>query len=151
MTAIPSDGITLVRNLHRLWSTGDKALIPLIYHVDFVAYWPPSSTIPVRKGRDAVEQGIDAVRGGFPDWEEHVEDIFGVNDRIADRFRTTGTHRGAFAGIAATGRRVDFMELGLYRIADGLIVEQWCLFDEIARLRQLGVDDQYAINIIRGR
>jgi ketosteroid isomerase-like protein len=150
MSGPSTEGVALVERLHRLWSTGDKSLIAATYHVDFVAYWPPSAAVPIRRGRDAVERGVDAIRGGFPDWEEHVEDIFGVDDRVADRFRSTGTHRGSFAGIERTGNCVDFMELGLYRIADGLIIEQWCLFDEVARLRQLDVDGDYAARLIRG-
>jgi predicted ester cyclase len=145
-----TDGIALVRRLHQFWSTGDKTLISSIYHQNFVAYWPPSSAVPVRHGREAVERGVDAVRLGFPDWQEMVEDIFATEDRVADRFRTQGTHKGLFAGLVASGRRVDFVELGMYRIADGLIIEQWCLFDEIARLRQLGVSDEQAISFVRG-
>lgn len=150
MSSVPGQGVALVRSLHQLWSTGDKALIPSIYHNDFVAYWPPSASVPIRRGRDAVERGLDAIRTGFPDWHEQVEDVFGIDDRVADRFRSTGTHRARFAGIEPTGNQVDFMELGLYRIADGLIIEQWCLFDEIARLRQLGLDDDQALRIVRG-
>lgn len=150
MTGVVDDGVGLVERLHRLWSTGDKTLIPTIYHEDFVAYWPPSAAVPVRVGREAVERGLDAVRTAFPDWHEQVEDVFGVGDRVADRFRSTGTQQGVFAHIPPRGRAVDFVELGLYRIADGLIVEQWCLFDEIARLRQLDVDDATAVRFIRG-
>ncbi|OBX17612.1 hypothetical protein A9995_15435 [Erythrobacter sp. QSSC1-22B] len=125
-------------------------MIAGIYHPKFIAHWPPSAPIPRREGREAVERGVRSVRIGFPDWTEHVEDIFAADDRVADRFRSTGTHEGNFAGIPASGNKIDFMELGLYRIIDGLIIEQWCLFDEIGRLRQMGVNSEQAARAVLG-
>jgi len=57
---------------------------------------------------------------------------------VAMLWRITGTHRGNFYGIQATGKKVDFLELGYFRLSDGKIAEGWFMADEAGLLRQLG-------------
>lgn len=135
--------IELAEALHELWSTGNLDLVDRVYAPDFVAHWPPSSEVPERRGTEGIRFGVERIRTAFPDWHEHVLDIFGSGDRVTSRYVSTGTHRGNFWGIPATGRRVEIHEISIYRCADGRIVEQWCMFDELARLQQLGVDESY--------
>lgn len=142
MTSGP-EGERLVRALHRIWSTGDEAAIPEVYAEDFVGYWPASSPAPIRAGRAAVRDGLRRVRLGFPDWREDVHDIFAAGDRVASRFVASGVHLGPFGGLEPTGRRVEIQEISTFRIAGGRIVEQWCAYDELARLRQIGADAAY--------
>ena len=49
----------------------------------------------------------------------------------------TGTHRGAFLGVAATGRAVTLTELALYRVENGLIGRVWVAADNATLLDQL--------------
>ncbi len=128
----------LIRRLHEIWSTGDTAAVEAVYAVDFVAHFPPSSRMPERCGLEAVRQGIAGIRSAFPDWREHIEELVEEGDRVASRYTSTGTHRGAFWGIAATGRQVRVAEISIYRIAGGKVAEQWCMLDELARMQQLG-------------
>ena len=48
-----------------------------------------------------------------------------------------GTHQGPLYGIAATDRKIEVLEVGQWRITDGLISEAWFFVDELALLRQL--------------
>lgn len=57
---------------------------------------------------------------------------------VAVRFRVIATHRGAFAGIPASGRHVDFTGMVFYRIADGRIAETWLQPDTASLLGQIG-------------
>lgn len=52
------------------------------------------------------------------------------------RFR--GTHAGDFLGFAATGRTVEYVSHEFYRIADGLIAEEWICSDLATLFGQLG-------------
>jgi predicted ester cyclase len=58
-------------------------------------------------------------------------------DYIATHFTVTGTHRGAFQGIEATGRRVAISEFTLYRLEDGKFAEVWDLADMDGVMRQI--------------
>jgi predicted ester cyclase len=50
-------------------------------------------------------------------------------DWIAGHFLLSGTHRGPFLGVPATGRSVTAREFALYRIEDGRIAEDWEALD----------------------
>lgn len=80
------------------------------------------------------------LRGAFPDRSDFIEEMVADGDRVGMRWRLTGTHRGELFGIAATGRKIDIWELGVFRLANGRITEGWFMADEIGLLRQLGVN-----------
>jgi predicted ester cyclase len=48
-----------------------------------------------------------------------------------------GTHKGSFAGLKATGRRIDAMAFQLYRIQNGQLAEHWEVADFSTLLRQI--------------
>jgi hypothetical protein len=81
--------------------------------------------------------GVGRIRTAFPDWYEQVVDVFGSGDTVASRYVSTGTHTGTFWGIEPTGRRIEIQEISIVRIANDRIVEQWCMFDDLARLQLL--------------
>lgn len=66
-------------------------------------------------------------------------------DRVALRWRMTGTHTGELAGPTMTlppsGRRLDIVGTSFYRLQDGLIHEVWETLDLMDFLRQLGALD----------
>jgi len=128
----------LVRRLHELWSTGEVARIPEIFHPDFSGHWPRSSRKPERRGLAEVQSGLLSTRSAFPDWHETVVDMVAEGDRVATRYISTGTHRGEFWGIGPTGIKVTVHEMSIYRIAEDRVIEQWCCIDELDRLIQLG-------------
>ena len=59
------------------------------------------------------------------------------NDKVWGIFRVVGTHTGSLYGIPATGRHIDVVEVGLWRIEDGLIAEAWYFGDELGLLEAL--------------
>jgi steroid delta-isomerase-like uncharacterized protein len=90
-----------------------------------------------QRGREAWRQGVEMMKHAFPDLHAHIEDIFGSQDKVAVRLRFRGTHSGEFLGIPATGRTVEYVSHEFYRIADGLIAEEWICSDMATLLRQL--------------
>jgi predicted ester cyclase len=74
----------------------------------------------------------------FPDWHWEIRHLVVDGDYIALHFTVTGTHRGVFQGIEATGRRVTTSEFTLYRVEDGKFAEVWDLTDMEAVMRQIG-------------
>ena len=88
-------------------------------------------------GRETWRQGFEMMKRAFPDLQAHIEDIFGAGDKVAVRLRFRGTHCGDFLGIPATGRTIEYVSHEFYRIADGLITEEWICSDMATLLRQL--------------
>lgn len=62
------------------------------------------------------------------------------DDKVWGIFRVVGTHTGSLYGIPATGRHVDVIEVGLWRVENGRIAEAWYFGDELGMLRALGVN-----------
>ncbi len=60
-------------------------------------------------------------------------------DQVAERFSTSGTHRGEFQGVPPTGKRVEFTGTSIFTIRDGKIVEERTSTDLLALMSQLGV------------
>ena len=88
-------------------------------------------------GRDVWRHGFELMKSAFPDLQAHIEDIFAAGDKVAVRVRFRGTHAGEFLGFAATGRTVEYASHEFYRIADGLIAEEWICSDMATLLGQL--------------
>jgi steroid delta-isomerase-like uncharacterized protein len=78
------------------------------------------------------------VKHAFPDLQAHIEDIVAAEDKVAVRLRFRGTHCGEFLGIPATSRTIEYVSHEFYRIADGLLAEEWICSDMTTLLRQLG-------------
>jgi len=68
---------------------------------------------------------------------ESTEAYEAARDKVAVRVRFRGTHTGEFLGFAATGRTVEYVSHEFYRIAGGLIAEEWICSDTATLLRQL--------------
>jgi predicted ester cyclase len=72
----------------------------------------------------------------FPDFRWELQHLIIEGDWLAARFHDTGTHRGVFQGVAATGRTVSTPEFAMYRVADGKITEVWgAVGDVLSQLR----------------
>jgi predicted ester cyclase len=104
-----------------------------------------TSTIKVNDvpiDRAAVTAQFVPLISAFPDWQWEIRHIVVGSDYIAAHFTVTGTHRGAFQGIGATGRRVTISEFTLYRVEDSKFAAVWDLADMDAVMRQIrqGVD-----------
>jgi predicted ester cyclase len=54
------------------------------------------------------------------------------------RVTLSGTHTGEFLGFAPTGRTVEYVSHEFYRVADGLIAEEWICSDTATLMRQIG-------------
>ena len=76
-------------------------------------------------------------REAFPDARFEIEDLLADGDRVAVRYTMTGTHGGAFMGIAPSGRKVSRASMAVFRIARGKIAEGWVIADQSGLMQQL--------------
>jgi steroid delta-isomerase-like uncharacterized protein len=75
----------------------------------------------------------------FPDIKASVEDMIAVGDKVATRWKITGTHQAGLQGIPATGKKVNLTGIIISRVKDGKVVEEWEAFDQLSLMQQLGV------------
>lgn len=76
---------------------------------------------------------------GFPDDRVEIELLVAEADVVCYRARETGTHKGEFLKIPATGKSAKWTEIQFLRIANGKVVEHWVDVDVYGWFIQLGV------------
>lgn len=104
---------------------------------DFVRHSTAAGPTGLR-GRAALVRFLQGEREAFPDAHETVEDIVAEGDRVAVRHRFTGTQLGPLGRLPPSGRRLTADYLAIYRVVDGVVVEAWAEWDNLAGLVQLG-------------
>ena len=89
------------------------------------------------RGVESFKGRAAAVRAAFAEIEIHVEDLVVDGDAIAWRWALTGTHVGAFAGVAPTGRRVTLRGVNFQRLRGDRVVEHWTMVDVFGATQSL--------------
>jgi steroid delta-isomerase-like uncharacterized protein len=117
------------------WNVGHVDALDRIMGPEYVRH----DNNGTRVGLDEHKRRILALRAAFPDLNSVVEDIFGERDRIAIRWTATGTHRGEYLGVPATGRPVTINGISLGRIHARRIVEEWVTWDPLQMLFALDI------------
>jgi steroid delta-isomerase-like uncharacterized protein len=120
---------------HRSVNTHDAQAVAQWFAPDGIQRRPTA----VAQGRDAVREGAAAIFEAFPDFHVRVRDLFTAGDRTCVECTYTGTHKGDFAGIPATGRTIELDGCFVFRWnEDGLVQEENIYFDNATILMQLG-------------
>ena len=91
------------------------------------------------QGREGLKELVGTMRAAFPDIHWVVEEMVAEGDMVASRFTWTGTHRGEFLGVPATGRRVVVKGMVIDELAGGKMSKSRILMDSLGMMQQLGV------------
>ncbi|MFI6502571.1 ester cyclase [Nonomuraea typhae] len=104
------------------------------------AYMAPEAVVH-RRGMAhlAVRSGGPYRPEGIPDRYDEVLAMIAKGDRVWAVWTVRGTHAGTLFGQAATGRPVEVLEVGIWRLSGGKVVEAWFFADEYALAQTLGI------------
>ena len=91
-----------------------------------------------RQGREGLKEVLRMMRAAFPDIHWMVEEMVAEGDTVASRFTWTGTHRGEFLGVPATGRSVVVKGMVLDQLVGGKMSKSRILMDSLGMMQQLG-------------
>jgi steroid delta-isomerase-like uncharacterized protein len=127
--------MTIERIPLEILNRGNFDLVDELYSPDYVEHTPQPGVPPTREG---FKQVARALREAFPDLHYSIEDTIESGNKVVHRLQGTGTMRGDFMGIPATGKRATWTEIHIGRVADGKLVEHWGLVDQLGMLVQLG-------------
>jgi steroid delta-isomerase-like uncharacterized protein len=92
-----------------------------------------------RAGREGLKEVLGGMRAAFPDMHWVVEEMVAEGNTVVTRFTWTGTHRGAFLGVPATGRSVAVKGVVIDELAGGKMSKSRILMDTLGMMQQLGV------------
>ena|SRR5271156_4667817 len=79
----------------------------------------------------------DMLRPAFPDLTVTIHDQVAEGNEVVTRKSYTGTHRGTFLGVQATGKAVQFPVIDILKLRGGRYVEHWACADLLGLLGQL--------------
>jgi C-1 hydroxylase len=88
-------------------------------------------------GLEQLKKVSGSIRQVFPDFRCIIDELLAEGDKVFSRVMVTATQCGEYDGVAATGRKVKFGIMMVSRIANGKIVEDWTLSDDLSLLKQI--------------
>jgi predicted ester cyclase len=89
-------------------------------------------------GPEQLMELIAGIKAGIPDFTFEIEKAIATeDDHVAIIFRMSGHHLAEFYGAAPTGRFMQIKGMGMYRLVDGRIEDNWQLLDTLGMMTQL--------------
>jgi steroid delta-isomerase-like uncharacterized protein len=125
-----------VRFVEELFNRGNIAVVDELMAPDFMEreLLPPG----IPQGREGVKVLTTMFRSAFPDFKATIEDIIAEGDKVVIRMTWSGTQKGEFMGIPASGKRISIGVIDIIRITNGKVVEHWGQMDSMSLMQQLG-------------
>jgi steroid delta-isomerase-like uncharacterized protein len=126
---------SVIRRFYEEINKGNLDVINDLASETFVEHEEFPGLAPSREG---VRQLFQMFRDAFSDFAIVTDDMVAEGDKVFVRAHMTGTHRGEFMGIAATGRSINVPFADIVRFENGKVVEHWGITDTGAMMQQLG-------------
>ncbi len=122
----------------QIWNEGKVDLVEKYYSKSFKGHY---SFFPWEdEGPRQIRKVVENVRTSFPDYKETIQQIIEADEWVTVRLTITGTNTGPNPfSSKPTGKRIEFEEILICRVADGKIQEQWGSPDTAGMLKQLGL------------
>lgn len=119
----------VVRRLAQAINSGNFEDLDNVLSPDYVRHDPNPLLEDV--GREEYKTAFLKLRNAFPDAKWTLEELLSDGDRVIGRWTFCGTQTGAFFNIPPSGKKVTYPILAIYRIQDGMILEDWHIFHSI--------------------
>jgi steroid delta-isomerase-like uncharacterized protein len=142
MASMPTDNAAIIRRfIDEVINRGRYDICDEIVAQDFLELDPLPGQ---RQGREGLKEIIAMMRSAFPDIHWVTDESISSGDKVVTRFTWTGTHRGDFLGIPATGRPVTVKGVVIDRLTESRMADSRILMDTFSLMMQLGVIPQPA-------
>ncbi|MGD9893119.1 MAG: ester cyclase [Dehalococcoidia bacterium] len=122
-----------------VWSQGNLDAVDEIFAADYLDHVVQGPEPRVVQGPEAFKQVVATFRTAFPDLHYTIDDLIATGDKVVTRFAARGTHRGAFMGLAPTGKSIAYTGIDIGRFENGRLAEAWASYDALGLLQQLGL------------
>ena len=129
------------RFVEELWNERRLEVADAIFDKDCVTHQLRSG-VPVEavpRGPQAMKEHVAGGIASFPDLRFSIEQMLSEGDRVVTQLLMEGTHRGAWLGIPASGKKIRIRMFTVHRVVQGKIVEDWVLVESLGVFQQLGV------------
>ncbi len=95
------------------------------------------------QGKAGFIEFFDVIFKAIPDFKYTLKKMVAEDDIVMAFSNTSGTHTGGeWLGKKATGNKLDYNVVDIFRVQDGKIAEHWDVADTFTFFRQLGIIDR---------
>ena len=129
---------TLVRHWFDLWNQHALDQLGALVAPNYVHHASSGNELDFA----GFQKGFAAVLRAYPDMHYTIDHLIAEGDLVAVYLTAVGTQDGSFFGIAPSGNRSTFSGVYHCRFHDGLIIEDWDIFDFLTALSRLGATIQ---------
>lgn len=127
--------IVATKRFGEIVNTGDLDAFPEVVAQGCIDNDPAPDQGP---GPEGFKTFFTGMRAAFPDLKVEPQTLVAEGDQVAFAYEVTGTHKGDFNGVAATGKPIKVRGMQIGRFEDGKMVERWGSSDELGILKQIG-------------
>lgn len=92
----------------------------------------------VGQGSKGFQEFFAAWFKASPDFKYELKQIASEGDKVWVYGTYSGTHKGDWLGIPATGKAYKFDAVDIFRVQDGKLAEHWDVLDVYGLFKQLG-------------
>ncbi len=135
MTTTDENKALVQRCWKEVWHAGGTDVVGELLAPSEVHHWGLGTDTT---GTAAFAERVKVFLAAFPDIQLTADRVVAEGNMVVTRWTATATHRGPFAGVAATGRKVTWAGINIFRIDCGKITESWGEADHIGLRQQLG-------------
>ena len=124
------------RVIDEAFNKGNLSVVDELITRDFKDHNAPPG---VPSSTEGLKQFIRSFRQAFPDLNLKIIHTIAEGDLVVHHVLGSGTMKGDFMGMSATGKKAEWEEIHISRIQDGKAVEHWGVQDRLGMAQQLGV------------
>jgi predicted ester cyclase len=136
--AIEARNIEVIKTAIAAVDKGDLEDFQTCLAPGFQLYAPSNSATPV--SRDDYLAMVKMMTTAIPDMAHNITELIAVGDRVVMRVFIQGTHLAELQGIPPTGNKVSVSFIAIFRLKDGLVVEEVAEEDFLGLYQQLGME-----------
>lgn len=128
----------LYRGIIEEINKGNSEYFNEFYSPDSLYYFPSNRPKPL--SREETQAFVKGFFKAFPDLNFSIEELHAVGDRVIARLILSGTHKGDYGGVPATGNMIEMSSTFIVRIENGKVVEEREDYDQLGFWKQLGME-----------
>ena len=123
-------------NVAKLWNAGDIELVDSLYAENCIRH---NADLGDAKGPEEIKKFVKWVYTAYPDFKVTFDEPMKFKDRIVTTFKATATNDGPLSeNMPPTGKQMSFNGIGVSKMENGKITEEWIYYNSLTIYSQLG-------------
>ena len=135
---MPTENKTIIRRLYEeVWNERKLEVVDELISPSHALHDPIASGSHV--GPESYKRRVVELTTGFPDLCFTIEDTIAEREKFVVSWSISGTHKGVYMEIPATGRKISVEGITIHHIRNGKILDSCAVWDALGLMRQIGV------------